>query len=165
MSSTGRMRPHDRADRMTKTASATPAACCPTWMRFRSGLIAVAMPSCSPHGTVFGYCLIVSSSTPFFLYGTGANGKSVSNTLFTLLGDYAANAPMDTFMETRVPAPDRSAGPRGSRFVGATETEQGRCWNESKIKEITGGDRVSARFMRQDFFTYVPQFAGDRRQP
>ena len=42
--------------------------------------------------------------------------------------------------------------------MAAIETEQGRRWNESKIKEITGGDRVSARFMRQDFFTYMPQF-------
>lgn len=81
------------------------------------------------------------------------------NTLFTLLGDYAANAPMDTFMESRGDRhPTDLAGLRGARFVGATETEQGRRWNESKIKEITGGDRVSARFMRQDFFTYLPQF-------
>ena len=111
---------------------------------------------------VFGYCLTGATSEHalFFLYGTGANGKSVFvNTLFTLLGDYAANAPMDTFMETRGDRhPTDLAGLRGSRFVGATETEQGRRWNESKIKEITGGDRVSARFMRQDFFTYVPQF-------
>ncbi len=109
-----------------------------------------------------GYWLTgdVSEEKMVFAFGVGANGKSVFvNTLFTLLGDYAANAPMDTFMETRGDRhPTDLAGLRGSRFVGATETEQGRRWNESKIKEITGGDRVSARFMRQDFFTYLPQF-------
>jgi putative DNA primase/helicase len=111
---------------------------------------------------VFGYCMTGSTQEHalFFLYGTGANGKSVFvNTVFTLMGDYAANAPMDTFMESRGDRhPTDLAGLRGARFVGATETEQGRRWNESKIKEITGGDRVSARFMRQDFFTYLPQF-------
>jgi putative DNA primase/helicase len=47
---------------------------------------------------------------------------------------------------------------RGARFVASIETEQGRRWNESKVKAITGGDKVSARFMRQDFFEYTPQF-------
>ena len=161
---TGRMRPHDRADRMTKIASATlvPGSTCPTWMRFLEQVTGGDAELQSYLQRMFGYCLTGATSEHalFFLYGTGANGKSVFvNTLFTLLGDYAANAPMDTFMETRGDRhPTDLAGLRGSRFVGATETEQGRRWNESKIKEITGGDRVSARFMRQDFFTYVPQF-------
>lgn len=111
---------------------------------------------------VAGYCLTGSTQEHglFFLYGTGSNGKSVFvNTLFTLLGDYAANAPMETFMETRTERhPTDLAGLRGARLVTATETEQGRRWNEAKIKEITGGDRVTARFMRQDYFTYSPQF-------
>jgi putative DNA primase/helicase len=161
---TGRMRPHDRADRMTKIASATlvPGSACPTWLRFLEQVTGGDAELQSYLQRVFGYCLTGATSEHalFFLYGTGANGKSVFvNTLFTLLGDYAANAPMDTFMETRGDRhPTDLAGLRGSRFVGATETEQGRRWNESKIKEITGGDRVSARFMRQDFFTYLPQF-------
>ena len=161
---TGRMRPHDRADRMTKIASATQVAgsTCPTWMRFLDQVTGGDAELQAYLQRMFGYCLTGATSEHalFFLYGTGANGKSVFvNTLFTLLGDYAANAPMDTFMETRGDRhPTDLAGLRGSRFVGATETEQGRRWNESKIKEITGGDRVSARFMRQDFFTYVPQF-------
>ena len=54
--------------------------------------------------------------------------------------------------------PTDLAGLRGARFVASIETEQGRRWNESKVKAITGGDKVSARFMRQDFFEYTPQF-------
>jgi putative DNA primase/helicase len=66
---------------------------------------------------------------------------------------------MDTFMEARTDRhPTDLAGLRGARFVSSIETEQGRRWNESKVKAITGGDKVSARFMRQDFFEYVPQF-------
>lgn len=96
----------------------------------------------------------------FFLYGTGANGKSVFvNTLANILGDYATNAPMDTFMETRTDRhPTDMAGLRGARFVAATETEQGRRWAESKVKSLTGGDKISARFMRQDFFEFFPHF-------
>jgi putative DNA primase/helicase len=66
---------------------------------------------------------------------------------------------MDTFMEARGDRhPTDLAGLRGARFVASVETEQGRRWNESKVKAITGGDKVSARFMRQDFFEYTPQF-------
>ena len=159
---TGRMRPHDRADRMTKIAAATPKGRSPLWLAFIEQITQGDRDYAEYLQRFAGYCLTGSTQEHalFFLYGTGANGKSVFvNTLFTLLGDYAANAPMDTFMETRGDRhPTDLAGLRGARFVGATETEQGRRWNESKIKEITGGDRVSARFMRQDFFTYLPQF-------
>lgn len=50
------------------------------------------------------------------------------------------------------------AGLRGARLVTAVETEYGRRWAESKLKLVTGGDRVSARFMRQDFSEFVPEF-------
>ncbi len=159
---TGRMRPHERDDRMTRIASATPRGACPHWLAFIDQVTQGDKAFADYLQRFAGYCLTGSTQEHalFFLYGTGANGKSVFvNTLFTLLGDYAANAPMDTFMESRGDRhPTDLAGLRGARFVGATETEQGRRWNESKIKEITGGDRVSARFMRQDFFTYLPQF-------
>jgi putative DNA primase/helicase len=159
---TGRLRPHERADRMTKIAAATPRGECPRWLAFIDQVTQGDRAYAEYLKRFCGYCLTGSTQEHalFFLYGTGANGKSVFvNTVYTLLGDYAANAPMDTFMETRGDRhPTDLAGLRGARLVGATETEQGRRWNESKIKEITGGDRVSARFMRQDFFTYVPQF-------
>lgn len=81
------------------------------------------------------------------------------NVITTILGDYATNAAMDTFMDTRGDRhPTDLAGLRGARLVSSTETEQGRRWNESKLKAITGGDKISARFMRQDFFEYTPQF-------
>jgi putative DNA primase/helicase len=47
---------------------------------------------------------------------------------------------------------------KGARLVSSSETEEGRAWAESRIKQMTGGDPISARFMRQDFFTYMPQF-------
>lgn len=159
---TGRIRPHSREDRMTKITTATAKGDCPTWKAFLADVTGNDPELMSYLQRMAGYCMagVTSEHALFFLYGTGANGKSVFlNVLSTILGDYAANAPMDTFMETRSDRhPTDLAGLRGARFVSATETEQGRRWNESKMKEITGGDRVSARFMRQDFFTFIPQF-------
>ena len=159
---TGRMRPHERSDRMTKIATATPRGVCPLWRIFLSDVTGGDDDLAAYLQRVVGYCLtgVTSEHALFFLYGTGANGKSVFvNVITTILGDYAANAPMDTFMETRTDRhPTDLAGLRGARFVSSIETEQGRRWNESKVKAITGGDKVSARFMRQDFFEYLPQF-------
>lgn len=96
----------------------------------------------------------------FFLYGTGGNGKGVFlNTLNGILGDYAAVAPMSTFMDSRMEAhPTDLAMLCGARLVSAQETRQGEAWAEGKLKALTGGDPITARFMRQDFFTYQPQF-------
>jgi P4 family phage/plasmid primase-like protien len=109
-----------------------------------------------------GYCMtgLTCEHVLFFLYGTGANGKSVFiNTLTGIWGDYAAVAPMTTFMASHTDQhPTDLAMLRGVRLVVAHETEIGRNWAEAKIKSITGGDKVTARFMRQDFFQYIPQF-------
>jgi len=96
----------------------------------------------------------------FFLYGSGANGKSVFlNTVAGILGDYARPAPIETFTASHTDRhPTELAMLRGARMVTATETEEGRRWAEAKIKAMTGGDRISARFMRQDYFEYDPQF-------
>ena len=159
---TGRVRSHERADRMTKITTATPRGECPTWRRFLDEVTGWDVELQAYLQRMVGYALTGSTQEHalFFLYGTGANGKSVFvNTLATILGDYATNAPMDTFMETRADRhPTDMAGLRGARFVAAIETEQGRRWAESKLKNLTGGDKISARFMRQDFFEFWPQF-------
>jgi putative DNA primase/helicase len=96
----------------------------------------------------------------FFLYGTGGNGKGVYlGTLAGILGNYHVTAPIETFTASNVDShPTELARLHGARVVTSTETEEGRRWAESRIKMLTGGDHVSARFMRQDFFEYSPQF-------
>lgn len=111
---------------------------------------------------VTGYVLTgsIREHVLFFFFGTGGNGKSVFlNTLTWLLADYAAVAHMSTFAESRLEQhPTDLAMLRGARLVTAQEIKQGQAWAEDKIKLMTGGDPITARFMRQDFFTYQPQF-------
>src|SRR5207248_7135757 len=87
-------------------------------------------------------------------------GKGVFlRTLASIWHDYAVTAPMETFIESRNDRhPTELAHLRGARLVIAQETEQGRRWSESKIKALTGGDRIAARFMRGDFFEFLPLF-------
>jgi putative DNA primase/helicase len=111
---------------------------------------------------VAGYCLtgLTIEHALFFIYGPGGNGKSVFlNILVHILGDYAVSAPMDTFTSSKFSShPTELAMLKGARLVTASETEEGRSWAEARIKALTGGDPISARFMRQDFFTYQPHF-------
>lgn len=121
---TGHLRPHRREDRMTKVTTATPRGRngegCPAWLAFISDITGGNTDLAAYLQRVVGYCLtgVTSEHALFFLYGTGANGKSVFvNVLATILGDYAANAPMDTFMEARGDRhPTELAGLRGSRL-------------------------------------------------
>ena len=95
-----------------------------------------------------------------FGFGNGKNGKSVWLTTITgIMRDYAVTAPMEAFTASKFDRhPTELAMLRGARLVTASETEKDRLWAESRIKQITGGDRISARFMRQDFFEFTPQF-------
>jgi phage/plasmid-associated DNA primase len=159
---TGSRRGHDRADRMTRLAGATPEGDCPTWKAFLATVTNNDADLQAYLQRIVGYALtgLTSEHALFLLYGTGANGKSVfCNVVAAILGDYATTAPIDMFMATTGERhPTDLAGLRGARFVSAVETEQGRRWAESKLKLMTGSDPIKARFMRQDFFEFVPQF-------
>ena len=111
---------------------------------------------------VAGYCLSGNTGEHalFFGHGGGANGKGVLvSTLTGILNDYATTAAMDTFVASHTDKHSTDlAGLRGARMVVCTETEEGRRWAESKMKAVTGGDKITARFMRQDFFEFMPKF-------
>lgn len=95
-----------------------------------------------------------------FVWGPGGNGKSVFlNIIAGIMGDYHESAAMDTFTASSYDRhPTDLAGLSGARLVTAVETQAGRRWDEQRVKALTGGDAVKARFMRQDFFTYTPQY-------
>ncbi len=159
---TGETLPHDPERYMTKITAVAPGGECPLWRQFLAQVTGDNKELEDFLQRIAGYCLTGSTSEQalFFLYGTGGNGKGVFlNTLSAILADYAAVAPMETFTATQGERhPTDLAGLRGARLVTSQETENGRRWAESKIKAMTGGDPISARFMRQDFFTYMPAF-------
>jgi putative DNA primase/helicase len=109
-----------------------------------------------------GYCCtgFTHEHVFVFAYGTGANGKGTFiNTIANIFGTYATVADMNTFLVTRNERhPTDLAKLRGARLVVAQETQKGRTWDETKIKALTGGDKITARFMRGDFFDYTPSF-------
>lgn len=94
-----------------------------------------------------------------FVIGSGGTGKSTFlRVLYEIMGEYSRAAQMDTFAAKNQEHSTEIAGLAGSRLVTATETEEGTSWNESRIKALTGRDKISARFMRCDFFEFSPQF-------
>ena len=109
-----------------------------------------------------GYSLTGSTTEQqlTFIWGSGGNGKTVFlNTLKYVLGDYAMTASMDTFIASRFDRhPTDLAALVGARLVIAGESQEGREWDEQRLKSLSGGDPITARFMRQDFFTYQPLF-------
>lgn len=159
---TGRMRPHQSGDLFTKVTAVAPAGDCPAWRAFVHEIVQGDAEAAAYLQRWAGYCLTGSTQEHAFafLYGPGGNGKGVFvNTLGAVLGDYATTAPMETFMVSHNDRhPTDLAGLRGARLVLAQETEAGRILAEARIKALTGGDRIAARFMRGDFFEFTPAF-------
>lgn len=162
---TGEMRLATRTDYLTRQCAVAPAAPgtpCPTWMAFLHRAMDGDDEKVAFLQRVVGYTLTGQTNEHklFFLFGTGRNGKSVFvNTIFGLMGDYAKRAPAQTFLDSHGERhPTDLAGLQGARLVAGSELPAGKAWNESIIKDLTGGDVITARFMRGDFFDYKPQF-------
>ncbi len=108
----------------------------------------------------FGLCLSGDTSPQVFtiFYGTGANGKStLTDVIHHILGEYSAVAPSTTLIEQKNSTiPNDLAGMRAARVVFASETGAEARLDEGKVKSMTGGDIISARFMRGEFFKFKP---------
>jgi P4 family phage/plasmid primase-like protien len=160
---TGLDYPPRREDYITKIAAVRAADVpIPLWQTFLGKVTAGDLELQAYLQRVAGYCMtgVTTEHVLFFCYGTGANGKGVFlNTLHGIWGSYAAVASMETFIETRYEQHSTDlARLVGVRLVIAQEVEQGKAWSEAKINSLTGGDPITARFMRPDFFTYKPKF-------
>lgn len=159
---TGKLRPHDRADQISKLVPVAydPEATCPGWDCFLQTIMAEDADLVGFLRRVAGYCLTGSTQEQclFFLNGPGANGKSsFENALLDILGDYGLQTSPDVLMMRRGNIPNDIAALKGVRFAAAIEVEEGRRMAEVMVKQLTGGDRVSARFMRAEWFTFSPQ--------
>ena len=151
---TGLLMPAKQTDFITKLAASGPSATadCPQWLAF------LEQATAGDHDLVAflrrwcGYVLTgdTREHALIFIYGPGGNGKSVFiNTVQRIVGEYCRTASMDTFTAGHGDKhPTDLAMLRGARMVVAMETEEGRAWAESRIKQMTGGDMIAARFMR-----------------
>jgi putative DNA primase/helicase len=159
---TGSMREHRARDYLTHVTAVAPGGACPLWHAFLRRVTGEDKALQEYLQRVCGYSLtgMTREHALFFLWGPGGNGKGTFvSTSAGILNDYHRTAPIETFTATFSDRhPTDLAGLRGARLVTASETEEGRRWAEAKIKTLTGGDQISARFMRQDFFDYLPQF-------
>ena len=159
---TGDLEDHEPNAFCSKMTTVSPGGEAPRWAAFLDRVTAGDRELQDYMRRAIGYGLtgLTREHVLFFLHGTGANGKSVLlGTAAGVAGDYHVTASMEVFTESRTDRhPTELANLRGARLVTATETEDGRRWAESRIKALTGGDRVAARFMRQDFFEFAPQF-------
>lgn len=159
---TGELRPHRRADLITKVLPTDydPGAEAPLWERFLAEIMAGSDSRVKFLQRAAGYSLtgLTIEQIIFIMFGVGANGKSVFiTTLMNLLDAYAKSFEPEVLMLRRNEAhPTERADLMGTRLAATTETGEGQRLNEALIKRLTGGEPIRARFMRQDSFEFEP---------
>lgn len=152
-----------RDDLATKCSNFTfdMAAKCPTWDRFLLQIFNQDRELIRYIQKAMGYAMTgdVSEQCLFILWGSGANGKSTFlNTIQNLMGDYACSAGTETFLKRTGENTNDIARLRGMRLVTTSEVEQGKALSESLVKQITGEDKLTARFLYGEYFSFRPTF-------
>ena len=162
---TGILRPHDRADRLTKVAHVRydPLATCPRWLGFLRRVAGGSEELVRFLQRAVGYSLSgsVREQVLFLLHGTGANGKSTFlETVRALIGDYFVQADFTSFVARPTSDAPRNDLARlaGARMVAAVEADAGQSLAEATVKQITGGDTITARMLYGEFFDFRPAF-------
>ena len=162
---TGELQDHDPSDFITKCAAcdvAPKGTKHPLFTAFLKRIFANNEDLIAFMQRWLGYCLtgLTVEHAFIFAYGSGSNGKgTLLNTVSWIFNDYATVADMGTFITTKSERhPTDIAKLHGARYVTSQETQQGRQWDEAKVKVMTGGDPLTGRFMRQDFFDFDPVF-------
>jgi putative DNA primase/helicase len=161
---TGHLCPHNHDDLITKLVPVDydPDAPCPTFLAFLERIMESNTDLIRFLQRAAGYSLTgdTSERALLILHGEGRNGKStLLETLRGILGDYALRTPTDTLLAKRDSGiPNDVARLKGMRLVTASEADEGRRFDEARIKDLTGGDTISARFMRGEFFDFLPEF-------
>jgi putative DNA primase/helicase len=157
----GKLREHRREDLITRVAPLEydPDANAPAWETFLQRVLPGEELRAFVQRAV-GYSATghTSEQCMFINHGGGANGKSTfQEALSAALGDYAMRTPTEMLLARRSDGvPNDVARLKGARFVSASETEEGRRLAESRIKDLTGQDTITARFMKAEWFDFAP---------
>ena len=171
---TGKLLPHDREHFISQLAPIhyDPNQGCPLWVSFLDRIMDGNKQLIDFLQRAIGYSLTGETSEQclFIFYGSGANGKTTFlQTIQAMMGEYAQQTPTETLLVKRRGAiPNDVARLKGRRFVTASEAESEQRFAESLIKQMTGGDTLSARFLHQEWFDFVPShkiFLGTNHKP
>jgi len=155
---------HRQEDLITKLVPTTYdlAAEAPIWNKFLDQIMDKNKNLIEFIQKAVGYSLTgdTSEQVLFILFGEGANGKSTFiDTIRSLLEEYSKQADFSTFLQSKNDAIRNDlARLAGVRFVSAVEVEKGRRLSESVVKQVTGQDVITARFLHQEFFEFKPKF-------
>jgi len=162
---TGKLQPFRASDLITHATDVLykEDAPSPRWQQFLTEVFADDHEVIQFVQKAVGYSLTGDTREQclFILWGNGANGKSTFlETIIRLLGTLAATTPFSTVMVQRNPGGPRNdlAALHGARLVKASEAEQKNVFAESTVKEITGGDTITARFLFKEHFSYKPSW-------
>lgn len=161
---TGALREPRREDLITKRALVAyePDAHAPLFLAFLDRIMGGNSALIGFIHRAVGYSLtgLTDEQCLFFLHGSGQNGKSTLLTAIKeLLGDYAMQCPAETLMVKQGGGiPNDIARLRGARMVATSETEDGRRFAETMIKQLTGQDTIAARFLFAEYFEFIPNF-------
>jgi len=160
---TGVLREHDPGALCTKLAPVAYDAGegCPRWLQFLGEIFEGYEEVVGYLQVLCGYLLtgVTSEQEVYFFTGKGANGKGVLiDTIGDMMGDYAAVTPFDTFLEHRSSPTNDLAALVGARVVTASEGSAAQSFHEGLLKRLSGGDRISCRFLWHEFFDYTPAF-------
>jgi P4 family phage/plasmid primase-like protien len=161
---TGVLQEHRRGDHITRLAPVNyhPQAACRRFEKFLAEIFESSNDLIRFVQQYFGYALTGSTAEQCFaiFYGCGANGKStLVKTVQRVLGDYASQCGIETFLTKHNGGiPNDLARLHSARAVFASESEDGQRLAESLVKQITGGDLMTARFLHREFFEFEPRF-------
>lgn len=156
---------HKASDMLMKITGVNyqPRAECPKWKAFLNKIFEGNSDLINYMQTALGYSLTgdIGEQCWFILYGIGANGKTTfMNVVQAILGDYAINSPFETFLSKGKfggGIPNDLARMKGARFVSASEAGENRRFNEELLKNLMGSEKVTARFLRQEYFSFAPE--------
>ena len=161
---TGKLQLHDRELGITKMANVVfdEKAKCPEWLSFLEQIFQGDKELIQYMQRLVGYSLTgeITEQIMVFLIGGGSNGKSTFiNIIKDLMGEYGKQAKSDTFIKKKETGANNDiARLVGARFVSAVESEEGEVLADSFVKQITGGEPILARFLRQEYFEFIPEF-------
>ncbi len=161
---TGELRPHSRADAITRVAPveyATGAGDdCPIFQGFIADILDNQPELIQFIQRLLGYCLTgdVREQIVTIFWGSGSNGKStLLELILYILGEYALQAPRGLLDQKRGEShPTELVSLFRRRLVTVNETDSGREMAEGLVKQVSGGDQITARGMREDFWSFPP---------